>query len=556
MHERDTRVLAPTGDDSRPHEVRSRLADLQQQINETRVDIGHTVAAAYLRKRGLFDTAHALGVRGFEPGEPASIVGHGYELGIWTIEQWVQKGLGFLVYPAIVGDDVVAHRCRLLMSQDEARRMGLASSHWTPSTKNGLCLPATWPTVTDDSPCDTLVLCEGETDCLAIRTLVKGAQAYSLLGTSRFGQQAPEFKRIIKAKAKVTLAFQRDLASAKAAKRIIELFSRSGVECNALVPAGGANDWAQLIEWGQESTTLLDDISAVLGDYSVGRTFDALDKRVGDMEAGRIKPVSVPWTMLSWAFNDGGIPPETIGLLSSKTGVGKSWFVYQLSLFVAGFRLEAEGLPVFVCNTEMAESAVAARLLALAAGDASVVTMRDAERIRELQFDHQKALDKLQLEITPPEPRSCEDVVDLLKEKACSHKLLIVDHIGDLSFTGKSWEVLPAFTQKLRDLSRRTGTVIMLVTHLKAGEAGMDVLAYSKAIENAVDWSWSLQSFEPTTAKVSTACGTDDMTINRTLTIRKNRFGRSQFRIAMDFDEHTLALKDLGRVVKLGGKTT
>lgn len=526
----------------------ARLYELAHPLNE---DI---VAAAYLRQRGLLDIGQALGVRGYEPGEPANLVGRGYELGLWTIEEWTHKGLGFLVFPAIVGDTLCAQRCRLLMSQDKAKRLGLATCHWTPSTKGGLILPATWPTMAVGLPGDAVVLTEGETDCLAIKTLVPQTETYSLLGTSRFGREADEFTRIVKAKSKVTLAFQRDQASAKAAKRITELFARYGIECTAIVPAGGANDWAQLIEWGQKPVTSLGEISAVLGDYSVSRTFDALAKRVADMETGLIQPIPVPWNTVSWAFNDGGIPPETIGLLASKTGVGKSWFVYQLSLFVAGFRQEVDGLPVFVCNTEMAESAVAARLLALAAGDASVVTMRETERIKELQGEHQETLDKLPLEITPPEPRSCEDVIELLKEKAGSRKLLIVDHIGDLSFSGKSWDVLPAFTLKLRDLARRTGTVILLVTHLKAGEAGVDVLAYSKQIENAVDWSLSLQSFDSTLAKVSTACGTDEMTINRTLTIRKNRFGRSQFRIAMDFDEQTLALRDVGRLIKLCSK--
>ena len=114
--------------------------------------------------------------------------------------------------------------------------------------------------------------------------------------------------------------------------------------------------------------------------------------------------------------------------------------------------------------------------------------------------------------------------------------------------------MLPAFTLKLRDLARRTGTVVMLVTHLKASETGMDVLAYSKAIENAVDFSWSLQGFEPCIATVATACGNVEIEVNRTLTIRKNRFGHSNVRIAMTFNEITLALEDCGRVVKLSNQ--
>ena len=92
----------------------------------------------------------------------------------------------------------------------------------------------------------------------------------------------------------------------------------------------------------------------------------------------------------------------------------------------------------------------------------------------------------------------------------------------------------------------------MLVTHLKAAEVGLDVLAYSKHVENVVDWSWSLQAFDSCAAIVSTACGDVEDTINRTLTIRKNRFGHSGVRVAMNFDDQTLALEDRGRVAKMG----
>ena len=318
------------------------------------------------------------------------------------------------------------------------------------------------------------------------------------------------------------------------------------------MPAGGAKDWAELIEWGTSKAKSLDAIAAPMGDYSMGRNFDALDKHIADMVSGKIQPIPIPWPALILSFNGGGVPPGTIGLLSSRTGVGKTWFTYQWALRVSGFNL-SEGLPVFICNSEMAEPSIAARLLALAAGEGKATSMSDFELVRELQFEHQAKIDKLPLEITPPDPRSVDDVIRLFTEKTGTHKLLIVDHIGDLSFVGKSWEALPRFTLQLRNLARRTKCVIMMVSHLKTGEFGTEVLAYSKAIENAVDWSWSLQGFESCPATVSTDCGNIEDTLNMTLTIRKNRFGKSGFNVGLYFDPETLAIRDRGRMVKFTG---
>ena len=90
---------------------------------------------------------------------------------------------------------------------------------------------------------------------------------------------------------------------------------------------------------------------------------------------------------------------------------------------------------------------------------------------------------------------------------------------------------------------------MLLVTHLRSGEEG-DVTAFSRQIENVADFSWSLQGLEPRTAVCAGPCGNWDREINRTLTVRKNRFGPSDVRIGMVLDGETLALRDMGRFVR------
>jgi len=529
----------------------SERIEILKKLYDTARELVGTVAAGYLEKRGLLESAKALGVRCFEPGNPEHILPDAYENGLTVIARWVREKYAFLVYPGQVNGQTVAHRCRLLMSATEARQKDIQTNHWMPiASKEELQLPTTWPTLPDTLPIE-LVLTEGETDCMAVRTLVKSVQAYAIFGTGGLSDRTKEFEQITKQKPQVTLAFQRDTASAKKAAKLIEKFSRYNVSCRALVPAGGANDWAQLIEWDQCSVDTLDVISALLGDHSISRAFDAMTKHINDVEAGKIESIPLPWPTLDWCFNKTGIPPGTIGLLSAKTGVGKTWFVYQWAMYIAGYRLNT-GLPVFIANTEMPEQFYSARLLALASGKKEVVTLSNPELVRELQFEYQSEIDKLPLEITPPESQTVDDIVSLLESKARDNKFLIVDHIGDLSFSGKSWEELPRITLLLREIARKTGSVILMVTHLKATELGVDMLAYSKQIENAVDWSFSLSGFqseEPKQVTVAGPCGKEEITANRMVIVRKNRYGISSTRIAIDFNEETLRMKDLGRIV-------
>ena len=533
------RELAPT---ERRLDALARLYDAAQPLEGT-------VAADYLIGRGLLDAAIKLGVRCFQPHEPAGLLRPPAELGLGTLTRWVRGGYGFLVYPGWDGRRSVAQRCRLLMDGSEARRLGFQTNHWNPPESQSLGLGTTWPPIPEPVP-DEIILTEGETDVLAVMTLVEDALAYAILGSGGLSENGAEFQRIVKHKPKVTLAFQRDEASAKMAGKLLATFKRYGITARAVVPAGGANDWAQLVEWDTERYENLDDLAAPLNDYSVAQLFDALDRRRDDVAAGRVRSIELPWPNLNYAFHDCGIPAETVGLISSVTGGGKTWLSLQLAMYVAGFH-SSSGQPVFICNTEMAEATVAARMLAMASSNNKVVTMADADLIGELQFEHQESLDRLPLEVTPPQPRTVVDVIDLLTLKAKDHRLLVVDHIGDIDLGGPSYEVLPKFVLRVRDLARSTGRVIILVTHLKQGEMNGEVLAYSKQMENVVDWSLSLQTFETCNADMSTPTGTIQQEINRTLTVRKNRWGVTGIRIGIMFDSVTLEMKDMGRVKKI-----
>ena len=507
----------------------------------------NTAAATYLEKRGLLATARILEVRCFAGGEPAKLIGNGGRYGLYAVESWIKRGFPFLVYGGLVGGKWTAYRFRLFMSQKQAEIKDLKAAHCSPVTE-GLMLPTTWPPLPDSLPSEVL-LTEGESDALAVRTLVSDAQVFAILGTSGMGERTEAFRKVAKARPKVTLAFQRDAASSKAAKKLIETFSKHQVECRALVPAGGAKDWGELVEWDAGRVENIDIIAAPLDDFGVPRLFDALTRRVDDLASGRIKAIPLPWNNLAWSFGGVGIPPGTVGILTARTNVGKTWKSFHLVLHVLKL-----GIPCFILNTEMPEAAIAARLLAIMAGDSKVINPNNADLVREYQFDYQRKIDRLPLQITSPDLRTVSDVVELITKAAERHRLIVLDHLGDLNWQGRPpYMVLPPLVKDLQKIAQRKNCVIMLVSHMKQAEHGGDVLSYSKIMENCVDWSWSLQAFKPKAVTVSTAFGRCEIDINRSVIVRKNRYGRSDIEIAFNFDEETLTLSDEGIIVSKAG---
>ena len=136
------------------------------------------------------------------------------------------------------------------------------------------------------------------------------------------------------------------------------------------------DDWADLVQTNVRGFGL-DEIGVPLGDHSMSRAFDAYGKHVADLASGRIRRLETPWSTLNWACG-GGITPKTLALVSSRTGIGKSWTALQCALWVAGFR-DGEvvaGLPVYVINSEMPLEGIVGRPLALASRRPELTALR------------------------------------------------------------------------------------------------------------------------------------------------------------------------------------
>lgn len=185
--------------------------------------------------------------------------------------------------------------------------------------------------------------------------------------------------------------------------------------------------------------------------------------------------------------------------------------------------------------------------MAIASGVGSVASMSDADTMKHLIYEHGAEISKLDLDVTQADLRTLDGVPDMLREQIDQgHRLLIIDHVGDLDSEGAEvYRALPAFAKVVRKLAHQRGAQILLVTHLRSGDAE-DILAFSRQLEHVVDYSWALQGFEARMATCAKQGLPFEVEVNRLLVIRKNRYGPSDVKIGFTLDKDTMALVEHG----------
>ncbi len=292
-----------------------------------------------------------------------------------------------------------------------------------------------------------------------------------------------------------------------------------------------------------------EDAPAVVGNMSV--LIQALMTELDEYQSGKIIDLPLPWPELNATFYGRGIPPKTLGLLSSRMGVGKSFFILNLALCVAGYQRDKQ-YPVFILNTEMTYSKIIRRVFASLSRDSSLTVSHDKKKMENLEFEFAESLARLPIHFTDAGTMAIAEAVQIIEQQAPRHKLIIVDHIGGLKTEQKRFEALPELAAKLQSIAQREGMVIFLATHLKTGE-DRDIMAYSREIENVADISWSLTRSINSDVCLVKSCygGEQERMVNLILNVRKNRDAISDVKIGFWFDGDTLQLSDAGRVIKI-----
>ena len=497
-----------------------------------------TPAAEYLRKRGLLDAARELPVKGYT-ADRLKVNLRKYGLG--RLNWWAEEGQSFLVYGSPVGGSMVVHRARLLLSQGEAKEKNFNTAHGHIAQPGELGLPALWPSLGTVEPESQVILTEGETDTMGVRTLVPGAKGYAIFGAAMFHPKGAEFQAIVAARAKVVLAMQTDEASLKCSKRVAADFESLDVKVKCLVPAFGVKDWADAVAVGSEPRDTIEEAGVAYGDDTLTRAYAELQRYSKDLRSGKIVHVPLPWPCLHWTLGRKGLPPGTVGLLAARTGAGKSLLSLCASLHAAEM-----GVKTYYLNTEMDLHSMMARIMGIKTASAEVSSMSDPSLMDEAMYEHAGVLN-LPLSISPPDPISVNDALAIVTEQAkAKTKLIVVDHVGDLDCGHqKPYEALPVFAHQVRLVAEATGACVLLITHLRAGSAE-DVLAFSQQMEHKVHYCLSVTRHAPADVELQGAAGVIPQLANMILTVRKNRYGASDAKIAMLLDADTFSLRECG----------
>lgn len=200
--------------------------------------------------------------------------------------------------------------------------------------------------------------------------------------------------------------------------------------------------------------------------FSLAKTngyFDTFEKeKRQEIETGEMKSLDIGWDCLGdckWMI--GG----TVTTLCAKPGVGKTWFVHNLT-----YRASERGIKVANIQLEDDLNYHVSRILYSMTGitnDPDEITSDDIKRIK----DHQELINQLGKCIVVPEFEKCslQDVADLVKEKArLGCKIIIVDSVSVAEKSPKnSWVDDQIFVNKIKFVTNVYKCRVVLVTHPK-----------------------------------------------------------------------------------------
>ncbi len=273
-----------------------------------------------------------------------------------------------------------------------------------------------------------------------------------------------------------------------------------------------------------------------------------------DTISGKREAIGWPWSSVSNLTK--ALLPGTVTLIAGGVGGSKSFMLLQ-----AGAYWHEHNIKVAIYELEESQSFHLSRSLAQLSGCSNLTDpdwIRDnAKQSRELFQKHEKFLDGFGSCIfaSPNKQPTLPEVAVWIEARAkAGVRIVCIDPITATSHTSRqSWEEDGAFLSSVKRTADAYGCSILLITHPTKTMVLPDVntlaggSAYSR-FSQTILW---LESHNDKTHKVRTACGSTEITHNRSLHLLKVRNGKGQgVRLAFDFDTESLTLHEKGTIVR------
>lgn len=273
--------------------------------------------------------------------------------------------------------------------------------------------------------------------------------------------------------------------------------------------------------------------------------------------SGQYEPIE---TGFRWLDETMQILPGSLNLVCGSPGSSKSLMMLQLAA-----QWHMQGVKTAVFELEKDRCFHLRRALAQQSGLANLTNNRwvklNSEIARQTAVDYADWMDGFGRTIyaMPEKIIFQQDVVNWTQARAdAGCRAVIIDPVTKAERRGETWKADGEFVSQLAQIATMTRIAIFLVLHPAKSLIAMPDLsqiaggsAYSRFADNAV---W-LEHHEPKTSTIRFCTGLAEGSHDRTMWILKSRDGSGTgTRIAFQFDNQNLTLRELGQIERKKGK--
>lgn len=281
-----------------------------------------------------------------------------------------------------------------------------------------------------------------------------------------------------------------------------------------------------------------------------------LHKRVEKIVDGTWRSIVLPWRLLTML----ALPllPGNFVVCSGTVGSSKTFLLVQL-----GLHLLAQGIDYVTLGVEGDREGYLLRALAQISGVAQVTkpdwVAANPDRTRGLLHTHAAVLREFSRHLVIAGELGIETQEQVIewaeREAQNSRRIVMVDPVTLIDrIPGMNlWDSDLVFAKAMKRTAETYQVTVWVTTHPVKGssEPSRENMAGGVVYERNSDCILTLGNHDPKVSSVQSACGTCDVSHNRTLGIAKSRHGPGTgTRLAFDFDPGTLTLIERGVIVK------
>jgi len=312
--------------------------------------------------------------------------------------------------------------------------------------------------------------------------------------------------------------------------------------------------WVQDQKAMGSSPELIADLLPIMRKKGIFKPSSELCERISNIEAGRMESVTWPWPLLTKTAPV--LVPGGVLVVAGSPGASKSFMMLQCMNHWVN-----DGIECSILSMEDERSSSLHRLLAQLDGNADITDWdwikANPSEAAEAFGRHENQLDKVGHTIhTTSMAESTYDSVLVWVAERCrdGHRVIVVDPVTAATPTSRPWEADLHMIQNCKDLAKKYGNSIVLVSHPTKQDVSpaMENIAGGAAVSRFVSGIFWLQWIEREDLTIKGTYGIKEAkSCNRKLYLLKVRDGiGSGLVLGHNFSGNSLTLEEMGIIIK------